>query len=148
MTCGGVVDPEAIEVVVGPPDAHVATNTSASPLTYSALLTSANFILDDNVALYTHGNPTLLPADWEGDGDATGTLKPEAAAINVGRGEAGEEEEEEEEGDDDYITDKKRSIPRWVAPEYMAATIACVAAATVKSCITRVAHAKRARRLV
>jgi hypothetical protein len=86
--------------VVAPPAVEASPNTHASPLNYSALLTSADFVLDDTVGPNAHGNPTLLPV--EGGGEATGTVNPEADVNSVGGEEEGEEEEEE--GDDNDIT--------------------------------------------
>jgi hypothetical protein len=59
-----VVAPAADKLVLVPPGA----NTHATLDAYLAMLTSADFIQDDNVAHDVNGNSTLLPV--EGGGDA------------------------------------------------------------------------------
>jgi hypothetical protein len=73
----------ADELVSAPPGAERTTYTHATPITFSALLTSADLVLDDNVAHDADGNPTRLPVD--GDRDATGTVTPEAVVSNDGK---------------------------------------------------------------
>jgi hypothetical protein len=58
--------PAVVELVDDPPVAWLADNTHATPLIYSALLASADFVIDGNVAHDAHGIPILLPVESGG----------------------------------------------------------------------------------
>jgi hypothetical protein len=82
----------ADELVDAPPGAEPAAHTHAAPIAYAALLTSADFVIDDKIAHDADGNRFLLSVD--GGEDATGTVTPEALVRNTGM----EKEKEEERG--------------------------------------------------
>jgi hypothetical protein len=67
--------------VAAHPAVEAPPNIHASPLTFSALLTFTDFVLDDTVNHDAHGNLTLLLV--KGGGDVTGTVAPEAVVNNL-----------------------------------------------------------------